>query len=331
MKFFLVIGLVLFSLVSCQQQAHDVKETSFLLGTIVEFTIYTDKDELALKAIKDAATEMQHIEDIFTTFGEVENSVKQFNRVDAGETVKLNAEVERLLIQSIQINEKTMGSFDPTLGVLNSLWGFSGYHQSQQPPSDKLVQTALSQSGVENIERTDKGWLKKKSGIQLDFGAIAKGYAIDKSITILKKYGFTQAIINAGGDIAILGSHGKQPWRIAIRHPREKKPLGWLEVRSDTSIVTSGDYERFYMYKNNRYHHILDPITGYPSSKSQSVTVVAENATLADAWSTGLFVLGNEQGKALLKKRSDIEALWVDDTGQVKQTSKILLHHETRQ
>jgi len=327
MKRFSALGLIIFGLCACQQDIHDVKETSFLLGTIVEFTIYTDKEDLALKSIAEASNAMRQVEDTFTTFGDVENSVKQFNRAAVGEVVALNPEVEKLLVQSLQINKQTEGAFDPTLGALNSLWGFSGYELAPKPPTRDAIESALNQSGIAYIKRNHNGWLKKKPGLQLDFGAIAKGYAIDKGISVLKKNGFSQAIINAGGDMRVLGSHGHQPWRIAIRHPRNEQPLGWLEVSQDASIVTSGDYERFYMYENQRYHHILNPKTGYPSTMSQSMTVIAENATMADAWSTGLFVLGYQQGDSLVERQSGIQALWVTDAGQIKQTSNITLHH----
>jgi thiamine biosynthesis lipoprotein len=297
-----------------------VHETRFLLGTLVEFTIYTDKQDKALKAIAEAAAVMQHIEDKFTTYGDVTNTVKQFNLAKVEQPVLLDSEVEQLLLQSISIHGQSHGAFDPTLGVLNQLWGFSGEHLSKHPPSNKDIIQALKQSGVKNIKKTDQGWVKLVQGLALDFGAIAKGYAIDQAVAVLKSYGFNQAIINAGGDMFILGQHGDKPWRIAIRHPRQSKPLGWVEIDHDTSIVTSGDYERFYLYQGKRYHDILNPKTGNPARVSQSVTVIASNATLADAWSTALFVLGEQQGLRAIKGQKNMQVLWVGQTGKIKQT-----------
>jgi thiamine biosynthesis lipoprotein len=314
------LGLVLFSLAGCQAATQDVHETRFLLGTLVEFTIYTDKPDKAFKAITKAAAVMQHIEDKFTTYGDVANTVKQFNLAKVRQPVALDSEVEQLLLQSISIRKQSHGAFDPTLGVLNQLWGFSGERLSKHPPSNKDIIQALKQSGVKNIKKTDQGWVKLVQGLALDFGAIAKGYAIDQAVTILKSYGFDQAIINAGGDMFILGQHGDKPWRIAIRHPRQSKPLGWLEVDHDTSIVTSGDYERFYRYEGERYHHILNPKTGDPARASQSVTLIASSATLADAWSTALFVLGDKQGLKAIKVQDNMQALWVNKAGKIKQT-----------
>ncbi len=319
---FSALGLILLisNLFGCTQAAQDVHETRFLLGTLVEFTIHTKDEKTALKAISKAAQVMQQVEDTFTTYGDVDNTVKQFNQAGVGQAVRLTPEVDRLLLQSISIHQQSHGTFDPTLGVLNKLWGFSGERLSTEPPTDAKIQQALAQSGLQNIQKTEQGWVKKVQGLALDFGAIAKGYAIDQGIQVFKQYGFTQAIINAGGDMRILGQHGDKPWRIVIRHPRQSQALGWVQVEHDTSIVTSGDYERFYMYQGQRYHHILNPETGKPAINSQSVTVVAPTAMLADAWSTALFVLGSEQGLKVVKKKKGLSVLWTNPDGSLSQT-----------
>ncbi len=321
MMFRALVGLVLLLLSACQPTAHDIKETRFLLGTLVEFTIFSEDEDAALDAIHQAAQAMQKVEDSFTIFGDVNNSVKAFNQAKVGQIVKLDNAVEQLLLLSLDIHQQSQGAFDPTLGALNELWAFSGEKLSNSPPSLSSITVALEQTGVQNIEQSEGGWLKKVDGLKLDFGGIAKGLAIDEGARVLKSLGFTQAIINAGGDMMVLGSHGDKPWRIAIRHPRAEQPLGWVEVEQDISIVTSGDYERFYMYEGQRYHHILDPKSGYPSQASQSVTVMAANATLADAWSTGLFVAGRAlSGVIGERKASNIEALWVTNLGEVAKT-----------
>ncbi|MDQ7005132.1 MAG: FAD:protein FMN transferase [Ghiorsea sp.] len=306
-----IFCLLALGLLSCQTQPKDVKASYFLLGTLVEFTIFTDDEARALEAITLAAKEIQRVQDTFTTLGDVENSVQQFNQAPLNTWVQLDEEVSILLLKAIDISKEVNGAFDPTLGQLNQLWAFSGEASPKVPPTQKAIQMALAQSGIVNIEHSEQGWLKKVEGLTLDFGAIAKGYAIDQGIQIFKQWGIQHAIINAGGDMRILGDHGGQAWRIAIRHPRHEQPLGWLEVTQDTSIVTSGDYERFYMFEGKRYHHILDPKTGMPSAKSQSVTVIASSAMLADAWSTGLFVLGGGEGLTAVQNTSHIQALWI--------------------
>ena len=128
--------------------------------------------------------------------------------------------------------------------------------------------------------------------VQLDFGAIGKGYGIDLAIEHLKEMGIRNAIVNSGGDLRAIGSRGGHPWRIAIRSPSGSGTLGFLYISGDESVFTSGDYERNYLWKGELYHHIIDPRTGYPARGTRSVTVIHNNATVADAAATALFVAG---------------------------------------
>jgi len=317
------LGVTLACLGSCQsQEPFDTKETRFLLGTIVEFTVFHHDEDLALYAIQQAVAEMQNVEHQFTVHGDAANSVQAFNRASVGQKVFLDIEVEQLLQQSISIHHQTHGAFDPTLGNLIQKWGFSSDNKPSKPLDLNTIRSALAASGVEYVQRDEKyTWSKKKEDLNLDFGAIAKGLAIDKGVESLKHAGIKHAIINAGGDMRILGNHGGKPWKVGIRHPRRTKALGWLPVSDDVSIVTSGDYERYFMYEGNRYHHIIDPSTGLPSSVSMSVTVSAPTATIADALSTAMFILGFEKGLPLIENLVGVEALWVDAKQKVHMSS----------
>ncbi|MDX8387364.1 MAG: FAD:protein FMN transferase [Ghiorsea sp.] len=311
------------------QQTKDIKETRFLLGTIVDITVYSNNEEMALHAIQQATLAMTAVEQSFTTYGETSNTVKLFNLAPAGIDVELNASVDRLLEQSLVIHKQTFGAFDPTLGELNQRWGFSSTYKPKTPLSDHIIMESLQKSGVENLQRTKPlTWHKNKEGLKLDFGAIAKGLAIDEGVKKLESMGVEHAIINAGGDIRVLGDHGGKPWRIAVRHPREQKPLGWFEVNQDLSIVTSGDYERFFLYEGKRYHHIIDPNTGKPSATSLSVTVIAPTATQADALSTAMFILGYKQGIQVIEGLDGVEAIWVafDQSVHMSSGMKMMFH-----
>ncbi len=319
---YLRVLIALSLLVSCQSQVEDVKETRLLLGTVVTFTVAGVPEDVALQAITQAVAAMQGVENHFTTHGDVLNTVKTFNQAAAGEAVQLDADVDTLLQQSITYWQQTQGAFDPTLGDLNRRWGFSGDVAPTQALSKAEVKKSLARSGVDHIRRiAPRTWVKDKAGIQLDFGAIAKGLAIDKGIAKLQDLGIEHTIINAGGDMRILGDHNGQAWRIAIRHPRQDTALGWLDVSADVSIVTSGDYERFFISQGKRYHHIINPKTGFPAVQSVSVTVQAPTAMQADALSTALFILGFEKGMGLVESMPDVEAIWVDSNMQVHMSS----------
>ncbi len=291
-----------------------------MLGTIVNFTVSGVPEEQALVAIRAAAEEMTRIEALFTIYGELDNSVKQFNQSKPGVPVSLPQEVDALLLQSKRIRQQTHGAFDAGLGSLNLLWGFSQEPAPVAPPQAAQINMLLGH-GAKEIRRISDKWVRDSAQARLDFGGIAKGYAIDRAMEVLKQHGIAHAIVDAGGDMRVIGNHGGKPWKIGIRHPRKTGAIGYLPVQGDQSIVTSGDYERFFEFEGKRYHHILDPQTGYPASRCMSVTVLAGDATTADAWSTALFVLGPGEGLKLVEATPGVEALWVTNVGSVVLSS----------
>lgn len=307
-----LVALFALLIASCSTPT-DIHETRFIMGTLVEFTI-VDFDSGHEKALSAAAMEMQRIEDEFTIYGDVENAVKAFNQSLPDTVVKLPDEVSSLLQTSLEIKQQSHGMFDPALGGLNLLWGFSLPDSPTTPPSAQEIVQAIAPARC--IEKTEHGWKRMDERCLLDFGAIAKGYALDQGTESLKKHGIHNAIINAGGDLRLIGRHGNKPWRIGIRHPRNKSEVvATLELEGDVSIVTSGDYERFFDYQGKRFHHIINPETGLPAATARSATVIAPNATLADAWSTALFILGAD-GIGIMNQMS-YAALVVDNKGEV--------------
>ena len=151
-------------------------------------------------------------------------------------------------------------------------------------------------------------------------GGIAKGYGIDRAMKVLQEQGIDHALVDAGGDIKVMGTRNGKPWEMAVKHPREEeRALAALRV-SNTSVATSGDYERFFEYDGKRYHHIFDPRTGHPATGGMSATVVAPNAEFADALATALCVMGPEKGLALIEQLDRVEALMFDMDGKVNVT-----------
>jgi thiamine biosynthesis lipoprotein len=151
-----------------------------------------------------------------------------------------------------------------------------------------------------------------KSGTEIDLGGIAKGYVVDRAVDVLRQSGITSASVDAGGDIRLIGGKpGGRPWRVGVRHPRERDRIIAVLELLDSAVVTSGDYERYFMLGGTRYHHLLDPDTGLPAAGLASVTVVAADATTADALSTTVFVMGRERGLALIESLPGVEAILV--------------------
>lgn len=299
------------------------KETGVVMGTVVEITVAHRSEPLARAAIKEAIGELQRIDELMS-LSKPGSLVSRINREGSTKQVVVPPELFRLLGDAIAISKASGGAFDVTVRPLVELWGFE--RGGSVPPSD-LLTSKLTAVGYRSLILGEKvlsvGFAKP--GMGLDLGAIAKGWAVDRAIEKLEARGIRNAIIDAGGDLRILGGRpGKQFWRIGVQHPREPGALlATFELR-DTAIVTSGDYERFFLADGVRYHHILDPETGEPARGCQSVTVLAATASEADACATAAFVLGPVRGLAFLRSRPGVRGLIVDAAGALHWTDDAL-------
>lgn len=235
-------------------------------------------------------------------------------------------EVDSIMAVSKMAYEVTGGLFDPTIGSVTRLWDF---YRGAAPPEADSLKAALRAVGMgaflARLGSPDAARAGAGLDYVLDVGGVAKGYALELAADEIRRLGFPAALLNAGGDIKIVGEKpGGGRWRIAIRHPRERDALvGCLEV-GPVSVATSGDYERCFVRDRTRYHHILDPRTGMPSRGSVSVTVVGRDAGFCDALATGLFVMHGDRALALAESLPGIEAVFI--TGEeldVKTTSGI--------
>jgi thiamine biosynthesis lipoprotein len=206
------------------------------------------------------------------------------------------------------------GAFDPTVKPLVDLWMEKVRAWGRLPTTGELSK-ALALVGWQNLVIDEhKGRARfLKQGMAITLGGIAKGYAVDRAVEVLKDSGIERALVDIGGDIR---GFGPKTWRIAIQHPRDE--YEWLEVidLKNSAVATSGDYRQFFLLGERRVHHILDPKTGEPADAVMSVTVVARNCLDADALTTLVFVLGPEKGKELLDSL-EVPGLIVDSAGQI--------------
>ena len=211
-----------------------------------------------------------------------------------GESFASGPAILPLLRRATELSRQSGGLFNPAIGQLIALWGFASDQPPHGPPPDAKAIAALvqSQPRMEDIQIDGNKLRSRNSAVRLDFGAFAKGYAVDRAIELLQQAGVHNAIVNAGGDLRAIGRHGERPWRIGIRDPRGAGVLASVEVAGDESVFTSGDYERFFDWQGKRYDHIIDPRSGYPAEGLSSVTVFAHQADLADAAATALTVAG---------------------------------------
>lgn len=292
-----VISLSYFALRS-KKPNHPRKETTqlyrnnrLLMGTFWEVTS-PDKEASSI-----VFTEAKRIENLLSKYQE-DSEVSRLNR--AGK-LKVSPDTFYIIKKSKEFCQASAGAFDITIAPLVDLWGFT--RQEHIVPSDDKIKAALKLVGCDKIILHEKDNVVefKLSGMKIDLGAIAKGFALDCAVSKLKEKNINSCLINAGGQIYALGERSGAPWKVAIQNPRKPEIIGVLELK-DKSASTSGDYEQFFLKNGKRYSHIIDPKTGYPvASGISSVTVITDSALEADALSTAIFVLDKGKGEELLK------------------------------
>lgn len=305
-----LVMLLALMLLGCQRAEPESKEQFFAFGSLVEISLYGVEPARARVILGDIGQQLDRMHRDWHPWqdGEVGKINAAIGHVDQ---FTVSPGLAALIERSRELSLASDGLFDPALGSLLKLWGFSDDPPKQVPPRDAAIQ-ALLKAGPTMADVSLKGHELRVANpaLRFDFGAIAQGYAVDWMVATLRRQGVANAIINVSGDLRILGRHGDRPWRVGIRNPRSAQGdvLASLDMHDNESIVTSGDYERFYVYQGRRYHHIIDPRTGYPSRGVSSVTVLADNATLADAASTVLMIHGLD-GWDLLARRLGVRGV----------------------
>lgn len=289
--------LSLFLLSGCDTTPPLYKGQFLAFGTLVDITI-------AGLDPKDAQSATDIIEQDFKRMHHAWHAwdpgpLGRVNRlIQTGSTFATPPSVLPLIFRGKALSEQSEGLFNPAIGQLIDAWGF---HQNdpdgkRAPPSQESINTLLQQvPSMDDLQIDGIQMHSKNTAVKLDFGAFGKGYGIDLAMEHLKELGINNAILNAGGDLRAIGSRNGEPWRIAIRHPSGEGVLGVIETQGSESIFTSGDYERNFTWQGKRYHHIIDPRTGYPATGTRSVTVIHNDATTADAAATALFIAGPSQ------------------------------------
>lgn len=296
----ILLLLVAFSVVSMKKYV----KTEFVMGTVLTIQFFSDKKNAPqiLNRVFDIATEYDRIYSSKQTYGEVYR-LNQTGFTD-------NPDIYAMLKEADFYNRATSGAFDYTLFPLIKLWNIEN---ASSPPYNEDVVNALKKCGTDKVS-FENGKVILSENAAVDVGGIAKGKILQLISEYLDSQGIDDFIINGGGDIVLSGLfNGKRKWNIAIKDPfSENNAIGYIQT-TDVTIVTSGDYERFYVAANgNRYHHILNPKTGYPAQSGvSSVTVISSDSVCADALSTSLFVMGKDAGIEFVNKYENAEAIFV--------------------
>ena len=314
----LLLGVLLSG---CSHTPEVQQHTILAFGTIIDITLYdvdAQKAEIIFNKLEDDYKTMHAAWSPW-----VDGSLMRMNKLIAtGAEFSAAPSVLPLIKLSIPLEQKTNHLFDPAINRLIRLWEFHRHDDPDiHPPDDKLIQEIVAkQPRLTDLHIDGVRMRSDNPDVELNFGAVAKGYAIDLNIEYLKSMGVKNAVINAGGDLKSIGTHGDRPWRIGIRDPRKDGVIASIETHGEEAVFTSGDYERFYFYKGKRYHHILDPRTGYPAQGSESVTVIHRDSAMADAAATALFVAGPDQWYEIAKNLGLHDVMLIDSKGQIHIT-----------
>ena len=315
------ISILLISLLYFHYERHRVKsvgDVRLMLGTVVEITVLGEDEEELLRAVNTAFDRMAEIEAVADRYTG-DSEISRMNRTAADGPVFVSDDMIEMLLMAEALSERTEGAFDITIAQLLDLWGFTNEPRLPAPEEIEALLSSVCHSCVV-VDDENMTVYYDAPDLSVDLGGIAKGYAVDEAVKVLKSLSVTSAVINAGGDMAVVGKKGDVPWRIGIQHPRDSQELIAVLDIADRSVVTSGDYERFFFTDGVRYHHIIDPRTGYPAGMTMSVTVVTDNTAVADALATAYFVMGPEKALETARRTDGIDILVVDSDGNLTHT-----------
>jgi thiamine biosynthesis lipoprotein len=253
---------------------------------------------------------MKKVEELMSDYRE-DSEVAQINKYAGKRFVKVSDETLYVIKQALKVASQSEGAFDPTVRPLLEIWGFK--EAKFVPPRDEEIKKALEFVGWKKVEVKEESIKLRYEGMRLDLGGIAKGYAVDKAVDVLRRYGIDNAIVEIGGDLYCLGKGlNSKGWRIGIRHPRKKFGIIAKIYLSDDAVATSGSYENYIRWKGKLYPHIIDPREGIPVQNSLlSVTIIAPTCLEADAWATALFVMGWEKAKKVIEEKGELEGVLI--------------------
>lgn len=299
------------------------------MGTLVTETIYTTGEDPCAQVMEL----LREAEKDYLSWREADSDIGKVNQQAGQGRTEVDEKTMAYLEETLQLSRDSGGAFDPTLGQLSLLWDV----ESEDPhvPQKKKIRQCLADSGYEKIHLDSSDgceWAELEEGVSLDLGAVGKGIGGDEASSFLKENPQVQgAVIAVGGSVVTLGSKPDgAPWKVAVRDPRggEDELLGVLALEGEGYVSTSGDYEKYFMEGDRRYHHILDPSTGYPADSGLiSVTALGKDGLISDGLSTACFVLGMEKGRELLEKYQ-AEGIFVNEEKQVYVTEGLMENFE---
>jgi thiamine biosynthesis lipoprotein len=295
-------------------QAKWMSREEAIMGTAIRVELWHEESTAGEAALDAVMEEMHRIDRAMSPF-KPESELSRLNREAARAPVPISEEMAELVARSIGFSKLSEGAFDITFASVGCMFD---YRNGTRPTAEKVA-AALPGINYRHIrlDRRQRTIQFARDGVRIDLGGIAKGYAVDNCVALLKARGVKEALIVAGGDSRVLGDRRGRPWMIGIRDPRRKDAMVAMIPLVDAAISTSGDYERYFEADGVRYHHILDPRTGMSATGVRSVTIVGPDATTTEGISKSVFIMGPERGIRFVESLPGIDAVIIDGDGNM--------------
>jgi thiamine biosynthesis lipoprotein len=313
-RYYLFFGYLFLLVISSIVNAEWQTEDAAIMGTTIRVEVWHENEKVRQQGIAAVLEEMERINRLMSPYIE-ESQLSKINKHAHEGPIEVNRDLFELIEKSIEVSRLTDGAFDITFASVGDLYNY----KKGIKPTDEEIAAAKLLIDYRNIildkDRLTVSFLKQ--GVKIDLGGIAKGFAVDQSILHLKNLGIEHALVTAGGDTRLLGDRLGRPWLVGIRDPANTQEVIAMLPLQDEALSTSGDYERYFIEDGKRYHHIIQPTTGYSASEVRSASILASDATTTDALSTSIFVMGVTKGLALLNKLDGVEGVIVDQQGKV--------------
>lgn len=285
-----------------------------IMGTEVSVYLWHEDAEAGTRAVDAVFAEMERINALMSTYLQ-DSRVSEINRSAAGSPVMAGKELFDLIERSLDISVLTRGAFDITYDSVGQHYDF----REHKRPDEATVQAERQRIDFRQVQLNslDHSVSFSRPGVRINLGGIAKGYAVERGVAVLVRLGVRHARVTAGGDTRLLGDRLGQPWMVGVRDPRDEERVTVTIPLENEAISTSGDYERFFIENDRRYHHIIEPHSGEPATGVRSATIVGPDAVITDALSTSVFVMGVDQGLRLIATLPDYEGIVIDADGRL--------------
>jgi len=309
-KKIILIGIFLVILTACGNNGEDMpqaEDNAFLMDTLVQMRAHGENAEIA---VEESMERIREIENLMSKTIETSDIYKLNNNPKT--EIEVDKESLNVLEKALKYAELTDGDFDPTIGSLVELWGIGT--KDAAVPEQAEIEAALASTGYNYLDLTDNSAEITKEGVKIDLGGIVKGYAAEEVKKIVQKYNIEHAFVNLGGNVLVIGDKvDGSPWKIGIQDPRQGRGNVMAVIDAvDLTIVTSGNYERYFEENGKLYHHILNPKTGYPADNNLlSVSIISENSFDADALSTAIYVMGLEKGMRFIENMENVYVMFI--------------------